>query len=288
MGTRLENKTIVVTGGTSGIGFAAVKTLVNAGAFVIGVGRNEERIIKAQKEIINNYPDAKITYLLADLSSQKKVISLGDKVKEVLNKNGSSHLDVLINNAGVYLEKRKITEDGVEMTFAVDHLAPFLLTHQLLGYLKNSENGKVLTVSSYSHRTTPLCLNRVVKPWPYLSLLAYKRAKLCNVLFSYELKRRHPELTAFAIDPGLVNTAIASKGSRGISHWVWKYRRNSGTSPDVPARTILFLASSNVVDTSNGCYFKNCEPIAPSGKAQDPILAKKLWDLSCKVTCTDW
>lgn len=283
----LHQKTVVVTGATSGIGQAVVHQFAEAGAFVIGVGRSAQRNVKAVDSILSAYPQARVTYLLADLASQGQVRQLAVDVEQTLTENGFNRLNVLVNNAGVYMEKMVLTEDGIETTFAVNHLAGFLLTHELLGWIRNAY-GRVLTTTSYSHRTTPLCLNRITHPWPHIGLMAYKRSKLCNVLFSYELNRRYPDLTAFAVDPGLVNTGIASKSSKGIAGWVWQRRRHAGTSPDVPARTYLFLAREKQVDVSNGYYFKDCNPKVPSRKAQDPELAEKLWDLSSKLVGVEW
>jgi len=281
----LSGRNIIITGATSGIGLAAAKLLVDSGAFVIGVGRSAERNKKAQDSILSLYPDGKVKYLLADLASQAQVRSLAKEIEKLLK---NKCVDVLVNNAGGYLEKKQITEDGIEKTFAVNHLAPFLLTYALIPLLSNAEKGRVLTVSSYSHYTTPLCLNWIADPWLYIGLLAYKRSKLCNVLFVYELNRHYSDITAFAVDPGLVNTDIASKGSNGISHWVWRSRRKQGTSADVPARTILYLSGEEHIDTSHGYYFKDCKPKMPSRNARRPDLAKKLWALSCQLTGLTW
>lgn len=277
----LSGKNIIITGATSGIGLAAAKQLAASNAFVIGVGRSAERNQQALDRILSLYPQGKVKYLLADLSSQSQVRTLADEIKGLLNKKC---VDVLVNNAGVYLEKKQITKDGIEKTFAVNHLAPFLLTQALRPLLSEAEKGRVLSVSSYSHYTTPLCLNRIADPWLYIGLLAYKRSKLCNVLFTYEFNRRFEGITAFAVDPGLVNTAIASKGSKGISHLVWRSRRKQGTSPDVPTKTIMFLCGEEHIDTRQGYYFKNCEPKKPSCIARKPEPAKKLWALSCRLT----
>jgi NAD(P)-dependent dehydrogenase (short-subunit alcohol dehydrogenase family) len=139
-------------------------------------------------------------------------------------------------------------------------------------------------VSSYSHFTTPLNLKRIANPFPYFGLLAYKRSKLCNVLFTYEFNRRHPELSAFAVDPGLVNTGIASKGGHGISHLVWKNRRYKGDPPELPAQTLLYLVAEPNIDTSQGYYFKNCTYKEPSKKSRREDLAAELWDLSLELT----
>jgi len=280
----LTGKTVVVTGATSGIGLAAAHLFVKSGAFVIGVGRSESRNEKAKAEILSQSPGGRIFYLLADLSIQKEVCQLGSEISSLLENHGFSHLDVLINNAGVYLSRKYKTIDGIEMTLAVNHLAGFILTHGLFNLLSKSNAGRVLTVSSYSHYTTPLTLDRISNPWPYLSLLAYKRSKLCNVLFTYEFNRRFDRLVAFAVDPGLVNTSIASKGSNGVSHWVWKKKRENGTSPDVPAQTMLYLGFEPEIDTSKGFYFKDSAPKYPSRKSKNVELAKELWEKSSQLT----
>lgn len=214
----LVGKTVLITGATSGIGLASAAILSNMGAYVIGVGRDPGRNEKAKREILLKIPNAKIEYLLANLASQAQVRKLSQEVRDLFDKHGEESLDVLVNNAGIYLEKNQYSVDGIEKTFAVNHLAPFLLTHELLDLLKNSEQPRVLTVTSYSHRMTPVILRRFVDPWPYIGLLAYKHSKLCNVLFTNEFNRRvDGKIMAFAVDPGLVNTSIASKGSNGIS-----------------------------------------------------------------------
>ncbi len=281
---RRNGKAVLVTGATSGIGLAAVKLLAETGAFVMGVGRSQKRNEVAKRSVISDIPDAKVTYLLADLAEQEEVKRLAAAVFTTLKKHGKPVLDVLVNNAGVYLEKRQITRDGIEMTFAVNHLAPFLLTYRLQDAMLRAQNPRVLTVSSYSHKTTPLSLKRIAVPFPYIGLLAYKRSKLCNILFTYELNRRFEWLEAFAVDPGLVNTGIASKGGRGISDLIWRRRRKLGTSPSVPARTIRYLALEEDIDKSNGFYFKDCAPKSPSNKAVRKDLALALWELSEELT----
>lgn len=284
--SQLSGRSIVVTGGTSGIGLAAIKSLSASGAVVIGVGRSKSRIQNALDEIHAETPGAQVRYVLADLASEEQVRTLAKSIRELLESQGFSKLDALVNNAGVYLEKKRMTEDNIEMTFAVNHLAPFILSNMLLSLLQKSGNGRILNVSSYSHYTTPLNLKRIANPHPYLGLLAYKRSKLCNVLFTYALNERYREITSFAVDPGLVNTDIASKGGWGISHWVWRFRREQGTPADVPVRTIVYLISENQIDLSRGYYFKDSQPKLPSVKARKKDLADQLWALSTKLTNT--
>ncbi|MBG0788260.1 MAG: SDR family NAD(P)-dependent oxidoreductase, partial [Anaerolineaceae bacterium] len=227
MDGNLKGKAVVVTGATSGIGLTVAEKMAEAGAFVIGVGRSRERNDRAVDSIRKVVPDAKVRYLLADLSSQTQVWRLAGEIKDTLTKAGFSQLDVLVNNAGVYMIRRVFTEDGIEMTFAVNFLAGFLLTSELLDWLVRAK-GRVLLSSSYSHRTTPVCLSRIAHPWPHIGVIAYKRSKLSDVLFAYELNRRNLGITAFAVDPGLVNTEIASKGGTGIEELVWRRKRLQG------------------------------------------------------------
>lgn len=287
MGNNLQGKTVVVTGATSGIGLAVAVKMAMAGAFVIGVGRSSVRNDRARASILQAVPDAKVIYLLADLSSQTQVRRLTGEIMQTLTKEGYNQLDVLVNNAGVYMIRKAMTEDGIETTFAVNHLAGFLLTYELRDWLARAQ-GRVLTTSSYSHRTTPLCLGRVVNPWPHVGLMAYKRSKLSNVLFTYELNRRDFGITAFAVDPGLVNTEIASKGGKGLEELVWRRRRLQGTTAEVPARTYLYLAGEPEIDVSKGYYFKDSAPLKPSRQSEKEGLARRLWNLSCRLTGVKW
>lgn len=283
MDINLQGKTVVVTGATSGIGLAVVEKMAQAGAYVIGVGRSAARNEQARSAVLDSVPGARVTYLLADLSGQAQVRQLAVEIKDTLTKAGFGQLDVLVNNAGVYMIHKKLTEEGIEMTFAVNHLAGFLLTHELLDWLVRS-GGRVVMSSSYAHRTTPLCLSRIANPWPHIGVMAYKRSKLSNVLFAYELNRRNLGITAFAVDPGLVNTEIASKGGAGIEELVWRRKRLQGTTADVPAQTYLYLAGAQGVDTSEGYYFKDSAYFRPSRQSESERLARRLWDLSCRLT----
>jgi NAD(P)-dependent dehydrogenase (short-subunit alcohol dehydrogenase family) len=168
---------------------------------------------------------------------------------------------------------------------AVNHLAPFLLTNELLSLLLAAPDGRVITVSSDSHYRTWIDLNRLNSPLPYIGLWAYKVSKLANVLFTLELNRRLTGSTvrAFAVDPGLVNTGIAEKGGPGLSRLVWRFRRSSGTPPEVPARTILYLAGAPIPKENAAFYWRDLEPVLPSRQARDGRMAQALWELSSRM-----
>lgn len=282
----LKSKTIVITGATAGIGFQTALDAVRAGAFVVGVGRNTQRCDDARQRIVTHVPGANITYLTANLSSQKQIRGLAKQIEQTLSEHNLASLDVLVNNAGMYMGKKVLTEDGIETTFAVNHLAPFLLTHVLLPLLSKSASGRVITVSSDSHYRTSFIPEKARNPGFFFGLTAYKVSKLSNVLFSYEFNRQHAGETvhAFAVDPGLVNTDIGMKETGGLASLVWRSRKKLGVSPEVPAQTILFLAANPEVTSSPDVYWHLCKPKQPSRNAMNPSLAKRLWVESCKLT----
>jgi NAD(P)-dependent dehydrogenase (short-subunit alcohol dehydrogenase family) len=278
------NKVVVITGATSGIGLAAVKELACKGAYIIGTGRSQERCGSAEQEVRSICPDAKVSYLTADLSSLSEVSRLASDVREKLAKDGFSHIDVLINNAGTVSSWYMSTVDGFELQFAVNHLAPFLLTHRLLPLLEKSQAGTVICTSSGSHYRTKLRWNDIMLRKHYNTLLAYKQTKLANVLFATELNRRleasGSSIKAFALDPGLVNTDIGFKGTGGIVKKVWQLRSKRGTPPEIPAFSMAYLALDPAPRLSGKVYWKDCRPLEPSPYSQRPDVAKRLWELS--------
>jgi NAD(P)-dependent dehydrogenase (short-subunit alcohol dehydrogenase family) len=285
----LSGKTVVITGATSGIGLQAALTLAGQGAFVIGVGRNLQRCLAAEASIRAACPQAQVRYLLANLSQMNQVRALAASIRSELSSRQISTLDVLVNNAGAYSASYVLTADGLELTLAVNHFAPFVLTHELLPLLNAAPSGRVITVSSGSHYGAFLDLKRLNHPLIYIGLWAYKVSKLANVLFSLELNRRltasATHARAFALDPGLVNTDMGLKSGDGLSSLVWKYRRRGGASPVVPVRTMLYLASQESLP--DAIYWRDSRPKTPSGQAQRGDLARRLWEVSnrlCGIT----
>lgn len=274
------NRIAVVTGATSGIGFCAVKMLVEMGITVIGVGRNEERCTMAATTIFNAYA-RKPEYVVGDLSTTAGVREIAKNIGRLLALKGE-HLDILLHVAGTVSSWHVSTAEGYELQFAVNHIAPFLLTHELLHYLNEAEEARVLVVSSESHRHTRIRWNDIMLRKHYSLLAAYKQSKLCNVLFTTELARRlsSPSISTYAIDPVLAKTDIGLKGTYGIERLVWKLRQLSGTEPDVPARYMVKIATDPLAAGKTGLYWREGRPIKSDRLSQDPIAAKKLWTLS--------
>lgn len=284
MNGNLSNKTIVVTGASSGIGLQAALDLAKNGAFVIGSGRDPARCEAARKHILQACPGARVQFLVADLAAQRQVRDLARQVRQLLDEQGRS-LDVLVNNAGLYSSKRVMTEDSIELTCAVNHLAPFLLTHQLLPVLRRKGDERVITVSSNSHYRVRLDPVHMHDPVVYIGILAYGRSKLGNILFSAEFNRRttSSNLHAWAVDPGLVNTDIGLKDKGFFTRMVWRSRQQHGTDSGVPSRTIQFLAYAPYDEISPELYWKDSRPKAPSRLAHDAELARRLWEVSCRL-----
>ncbi len=279
----LNGKMMVITGATSGIGRAAARALARRGARVIGVGRSAARCAELEEAIRREDPAARLTTLTADLSSQRQVRRLAADIRGLVEAEAGGRLDALVNNAASVSSWYTATEDGYELQFAVNHLAPFLLTCELLPLLRAAPSGRVITISSASHYRTRMHWSDIMYRRGYNCLLAYKQSKLANVLFSAELNRRlgpGSPLRAYAVDPGLVNTELGLKGTGGLENWVWQKRRSGGVSPEQGAATAVFLASEPSLADPDAVYWKDCRPAAPSRPAQDPADAARLWALS--------
>jgi NAD(P)-dependent dehydrogenase (short-subunit alcohol dehydrogenase family) len=280
-----SGKSIVVTGATAGIGYRTALEFCRRGGFVIGIGRSPERCQKAAQSILAEDPKARIHFLTADLSRQSEVRALALSITDLLKENKLKALDVLVNNAGLFMDKLTLTEDGIETTVAVNHMAPFLLTTLLLPLLQRSASARVITVSSDSHLRTFLIPERIRRPAVHISLWQYKVSKLANVLFSLEFNRRFngSSVHAFAVDPGLVNTDIGLKGTGPLSSFIWRKRQAMGVDPIEPATTILFLAGDADAPNSTAIYWHDSAPKKPAGNAVNGDLAARLWKESARL-----
>ena len=281
MNNHMQDKICLITGGSDGIGYVASRELARMGARVVIVGRNSAKTGAAAQRIIADTGNPAVEYLLADLSSQREVRRVAAEAMQLV-----PHLDVLLNNAGaIFLSDRRSAED-IEMTFALNHLGYFLLTNLLLEHLRKAPQARIVNVSSRAHESPgKFRLEDLPKPSGNGGYPAYKRSKLCNILFTYELARRleGENITVNALHPGLVRTNIAS--NNGLLGRVGNFFiRVRGIAPDKGAETPVYLATSPEVESVTGKYFVGCRPVPSSGMSYDADLAARLWDMSASLT----
>lgn len=273
-------KICLVTGSTSGIGKATATGLAQMGATVIIVGRNESSLKRIRDEIASETNNEMVHGLVCDLSSLKDVRKLAAKFKEKFSK-----LDVLINNAGSFQSKQVLTEDGIEMQFAVNHLSHFLLTLLLLPELKEASQGRIIHVSSGFHYTGSIHFDNLNLD-RYDGLIAYAQTKLANVLFSCELARRlsDTKITSNALHPGRIATNMGDKYAKGFYGMVWNLIKPFLNTPEKGAQTSIYLASSHDVTDISGKYFAYSKLKEPSQSSKDEKTAKRLWEVSEEMT----
>lgn len=281
----MSGKTILITGANSGIGYEAVRGLATMGATVIMHGRSRDKLTTARDAIAQAVPGADLHMLLADLSVIAEVKRLAAEVV-----NGFDRLDVLINNAALIPEKRTTTPDGLETQFAINHLAPFILTTLLLPTLYKSAPARIVNTSSSLHSDGRIEFDNLQSERVYAPGVvgagwgAYSNTKLMNVLFTLELARRldKSRVTANALHPGIIGTNLVRETGpswlRAIG-FTWFYKLIM-PSPASGARTTIYLASSPEVANVTGEYFVK-EKIAPmSQAARDVDAAARLWTIS--------
>jgi NAD(P)-dependent dehydrogenase (short-subunit alcohol dehydrogenase family) len=274
----MKGTVCVVTGATSGIGKAAATALARLGATVVLVGRDRGRTEAAAAEIAPvsaSPPRAEV----ADLASLEQVRGLAGRL------DGLERIDVLINNAGLVLGERRITPDGLEHVFALNHLAPFLLTSLLLPKLTASAPARVVTVTSDAHSAARLDLNDPNLEHGWDSWRSYANSKLANILFTRELARRldGTGVTANCAHPGVVRTGFGRE-SRPLLKLGITIARPFMLSPERGADTIVYLASSPDVAGQTGGYYVKRQRREPSAAARDDAAARELWELSEKLT----
>jgi NAD(P)-dependent dehydrogenase (short-subunit alcohol dehydrogenase family) len=283
MEASLNENTYVVTGATSGIGLATTDQLVKQGAAVIGIGRSQERCDQAKTHLLGIKPKARVVYCLADLSLQSEIRALRGKIEGAMVEIGEKHLDGLVNNAGTFTYWLSLTPEGFEKQWAVNHLAPFLLTHELLPLLLAAPAARVVTVSSGSHYQGRLNWDDLQLLRRYNGLRAYQNTKLANVLFTLEFNRLmgpNGTVRGFAADPGLVNTDIGLKGTPPFVRWFWKQRSAGGKPPEVPAAGIVFLLTEPSLQNANDIYWKYNQVKRASKRALNQDDAFRLWSAS--------
>ena len=277
----MEGKTCLITGGSDGIGYVAARELARLGAQVFIVGRNAFKTKDAVDRILDETGNREVRYLLADLSSQGDVRRLADQVRERIPR-----LDVLLNNAGAIFLSNRSSVDGIEMTFALNHLGYFLLTTLLLDLLKDSAPARIVNVSSSSHGSPgEFRLEDLPQPGKSGGYRAYGRSKLCNLWFTYELARRleGSAVSVNALHPGLVRTNIA-RNNGVLGRVVNFFIGTRGVDAARGAETLTYLAASPEVEGITGQYFVDCRTIASSSLSYDAGLASGLWEMSERLT----
>ncbi|MFQ5552559.1 MAG: SDR family oxidoreductase [Thermoplasmata archaeon] len=276
----MEGKTCLVTGANSGIGRATAEGLASMGAHVVMVSRSRQRGEAAQEEIQSSYPDSSVDLLLADLSDQGAVRDLGSEVGKAY-----ASLDVLVNNAGALISPRQETVDGLEYTFALNHLAPFLLTNRLRDLLRASAPARVVNVTSEAHTMGRIHFDDLQGLHRYRALGAYNQSKLGNVLFTYELARQLADsgVTVNCVHPGGVNTNFGNN-AKGAFAAMFRMLKPFMRSPEKGAETVLFAATAPELEGVTGLYLIDKEARASSRRSYDEELARRLWDVSARLT----
>ncbi len=277
----MENSVVLVTGATAGIGEVSAQALAGQGAQVIVVSRNPQKCDETVARIKAATGNASVEAMPADLSVQQDV---RDVAKRFLDKY--DRLDVLLNNAGAIYTTRSLSKDGIELTWALDHLNYFLLTHLLMDALKAAPAARVVNVSSGAHMFASNGINfdDVQGERSYSGFGAYGQAKLANVMFTYALARRlqGTRVTTNALHPGAVATNFGQNNS-GLLGKLWKLFGRFTLSPERGAKTSIYLASSPEVAGVTGKYFDKCKDVRSSKASYDEAAQQRLWALSEKM-----
>lgn len=273
----IRDKAVLITGGASGIGLATATELARQGARVTITSRTEEKAADAA-QALTEATGARVGALPLDLSELRSIDSfLEDYLKT------TETLDVLINNAGTIAGKRRVTGDGVELTFASNYLGPFYLTHQLLPLLSRQEGARILNVSSELYRNVKggLDLENVQLDRGFSSSKAYANSKLALMLFTYELSQRYTDIDSFAIHPGVIRTGFGTAPESGISmSLMMKLVGPMLKKPEHGARSSILLATAPREELTSSWYWSEGSPANPLPMASDPAVSTKLWELS--------
>jgi retinol dehydrogenase 14 len=272
-------RTVLVTGATGGIGKATAVGLAQMGAHLAIVGRDPERTEHAARDI-QAAGGTPVESFVADLSSRAQVRGVADQVLDRLPR-----LDVLINNVGGYWSTRHLTVDGLERTFALNHLAPYLLTRLLLDHLQRSDAARIVTVASNAHAQGRIDFDDLQAEHSYSGARAYNQSKLANVMFTYELARRlrGSTITANALHPGVVSTGFGAEDPGQLQRWLVPFLRPMMKDPSRGAATAIHVAVSPDLDGVTGCYFARERPTRSSKASYDTATTGRLWDVSADL-----
>jgi NAD(P)-dependent dehydrogenase (short-subunit alcohol dehydrogenase family) len=279
-GENMTGRIVAITGASSGLGRVAAGRLAAMGAQLLLVARNRAKGEILLRQLRDKHPGIGAKLLIADLSSLGAVRQLAAELTEA-----APRLDALINNAGAIFTQRETTVDGLERTFALNHMAYFLLTNLLLDRLKAGRNARIVNVASEAHRNAELDFDDLQTARDYGGWLAYRRSKLANILFTRELSRRlaGTGVTSNCLHPGFVATEFGDNNGGAFRAALSIAKRFMAISPAEGGETLVYAASAPGISAMSGLYFDKNRPRPPSAAAQDGEAAKRLWMLSEKL-----
>jgi NAD(P)-dependent dehydrogenase (short-subunit alcohol dehydrogenase family) len=276
----MQGKVVVITGGTSGIGEVAAQKLASMGARMVIVARNRKRGEAAIERLRRVGARARHTVHYADLSVLADMNRVGQEIAAA-----EPRIDVLINNAGAIFQSREVTADGLERTFATNHVSYFVLTHLLRDRLIAAAPARVVNTSSDAHRSGRMNFDDLQAARSYSGFAVYGRSKLCNILFTRELARRlmGTGVTANSLHPGFVATRFANDAGGPLAVFFRIAKKAFAISPEKGADTMVYLASSGEVANVTGEYFYKRRPKTPTQEARDDAAAKRLWNETARL-----
>jgi NAD(P)-dependent dehydrogenase (short-subunit alcohol dehydrogenase family) len=272
----MRGKVVVITGATSGIGSVAAEQLAEMGARIVLVARDKARAEAELSRLREKAPGARHSVHYGDLSTLEEMKRVGREIAAA-----EPRIDVLINNAGALFSHRTMTADGLEMTFATNHMSYFVLTEMLRQRLLDSAPARIINTSSDAHRRNKIDFDDLQSAHGYSGFKVYGRSKLCNILYTRELARSlsGTGVTANSLHPGFVATRFGDNSGGSFSVMV-RIAKNFAISPEKGAETIVYLAASDEVASVSGEYFYKCRPARPTKEAQDDQAARRLWEES--------
>ena len=278
----MNGKVCLVTGATDGIGKVSARVLAEKGAKVIIVGRNPEKSATVLAELKSSSGNENIDLLMADLAVMQEVRDLAEQVISHYDR-----LDILLNNAGGYFAKHELTSDGLERTFALNHMSYFLLTNKLMELLKSSAPARIVNVSSGAHYGVDMDFENLNGEQEYKAWKAYQKSKLANVLFTYELLKKVPaDITVNCLHPGFVATNFGHNIGGFFGPVLKIAQRISAIDPEEGAKTSIFLCSAPEVKGVSGKYFYKCQPKTSSRESRNMDTGKRLWQISSDIAST--
>ena len=277
----IRGKRVLVTGATNGIGFEAARNLARQGAKVVLVGRDAAKTARCLADVRASAPGAEVSSLLCDFSRQKEARRLAEEVLRRFDR-----LDVLVNNAGTVFKNRTLTEDGIEATFAVNHLGYFLLTQLLLERIIRSAPARIVNIASIAHRRASMNFDDLFYERGYFLMKAYGRSKLGNVLYTRLLAQKlaGTGVTVNSLHPGAVDTGIWSAAPAWMKPLIAILRRFAFISAEEGGRRIVQLVAGPELSGTTGQYFENGRIVDPASRARDDALARRLWQESERLT----